>query len=130
MSLCGWAFLLTTLFVAAGKREGDYGAGCDDGERDEKSKEGHGAYDAFRELKTAYGQALATLKLPPVVGLCAVLLTCKGAFGAADAVTSIRAVEYGMPKEDIALLAPFLLVCSIALPLVIARRTSLSLIHI
>ena len=124
VSLCGWAFLLTTLFVAAGKREGDYGAGCDDGERDEKSKEGHGAYDAFRELKTAYGQALATLKLPPVVGLCAVLLTCKGAFGAADAVTSIRAVEYGMPKEDIALLAPFLLVCSIALPLVIARRTS------
>ncbi|KAH8043905.1 acetyl-CoA transmembrane transporter [Aureococcus anophagefferens] len=68
--------------------------------------------------------ALATLKLPPVVGLCAVLLTCKGAFGAADAVTSIRAIEYGMPKEDIALLAPFLLVCSIALPLVIARRTS------
>ena len=125
VAACGWAFRLTTLFVAVGKREGDCGAGCDDDDDRGDDKPGsHGAYSALRELKTAYAQALATLRLRPVVKLCLVLLTCKGAFAAADAVTAIKAVEYGMPKEDIALLAPFLLAASILLPLAVAHKTS------
>jgi MFS transporter, PAT family, solute carrier family 33 (acetyl-CoA transportor), member 1 len=49
--------------------------------------------------KQTYKQLLRCIRLPSVRGLCAVLLTCKVAFAVTDAATSLKLVEYGMPKE-------------------------------
>ena len=99
VAACGVAFLATTLFVAVGKREGACGAACADAR--EAKPDDHSAYSALRELRRAYARAAAALGLAPVRALCAVLLTCKGAFGASDAVTALKAVEYLFPVSTL-----------------------------
>lgn len=99
---CGWAFLVTTLFLLFKKEE-----------------------DSPSESPwLAYQQAARTLRLAPVRRLCFVLLTCKAAFGAADAATALKAVEYGLPKEDIAFLSPLLLTASVVLPVLCVKWTN------
>ena len=49
------------------------------------------------------------------------MVTCKMGFAAADNVTSLKIVEYGLPKEDLALMTPILIPCGIMIPIVIAK---------
>jgi len=41
--------------------------------------------------------------------MCLVLLTVKAGFAVTDAATNLKLIEYGMPKEEIALMSPLLI---------------------
>ncbi|KAJ1454219.1 acetyl-coenzyme A transporter 1-domain-containing protein [Pelagophyceae sp. CCMP2097] len=104
----GYVFLATTLFVAFCKHE-----------KLEPIK-----HSAAKELYLAYEHAVKTLSLKPIALLCGFLLTAKAPYAAADAAVSLKCVELGFPKDDIAFLSPLLLVISIALPLSMAKLTA------
>lgn len=53
--------------------------------------------------------------------LTAVLLTCRMGFAATDAVGPLKLVEYGLPKEKLALLSPVLIPLGIVLPLILSK---------
>ena len=56
-------------------------------------------------------------KLGPVRSMCLVLLTVKAGFAVTDAATNLKLIEYGMPKEEIALMSPLLILTgSLRLP--------------
>lgn len=55
-------------------------------------------------VKKAYPTLLNILKLKPVIRLVIFLLTVKITFGATDSMTFLKLIDYGMPKEKIALL--------------------------
>ncbi|KAJ8602706.1 hypothetical protein CTAYLR_003800 [Chrysophaeum taylorii] len=100
---CGWAFLATTTVVAFTPEI--------DAEEPER-------------ISVAYARAARTLRLGPMRALCVLLLTCRAAFGAADAATALKAIDYGLRKEDVAFLSPVLLAASVVFPLVCARWTT------
>ncbi|XP_064814648.1 acetyl-coenzyme A transporter 1-like [Oncorhynchus masou masou] len=55
---------------------------------------------------------------------CSLLLTAKIGFSAADAVTGLKLVEAGVPKEQLALLAVPMVPLQILLPLIISKYTA------
>jgi hypothetical protein len=57
-------------------------------------------------VREAYSQLLRVLKLPAMSKLCMILLSCKVAFAVTDAATTLKFVEYGVPKEQLAYFAP------------------------
>lgn len=105
VALCGWAFLAITVAVALYKTE----------DVDSLSKD---------DPCLAYSRAAKTLQLQPVRRLSFILLTCKLGFAAADAATNIKAVEYGLQRDKIAMLSPALLAASILFPVLCARWTT------
>lgn len=46
------------------------------------------------------------------------------AFAVTDAATSLKLVEYGMPKEEIAMLSPILVMMGVVIPMAIGRVTA------
>ncbi|EKU23350.1 acetyl-coenzyme a transporter 1, partial [Nannochloropsis gaditana CCMP526] len=60
-------------------------------------------------VSKTYQQLWRILKLPPVRSMCLVLLTVKAGFAVTDAATNLKLIEYGMPKEEIALMSPLLI---------------------
>lgn len=46
------------------------------------------------------------------------------AFAVTDAATSLKLVEYGMPKEEIAMLSPILVTLGMMIPVVVGRVTA------
>jgi PAT family acetyl-CoA transporter-like MFS transporter 1 len=48
--------------------------------------------------------------------MCLVLLTVKAGFAVTDAATNLKLIEYGMPKEEIALMSPLLILTGRASP--------------
>eukprot|EP00953_Heterococcus_sp_UTEX-ZZ885_P015306 8621-Heterococcus_DN1.PRE.1 len=104
-----WAviFLATTLFVWFFKKE----------RHDESEQEVEGLLETYKQL-------LRCIRLPSVRGLCAVLLTCKVAFAVTDAATSLKLVEYGMPKEELALMSPVLVALGMVIPLAVGKLTA------
>lgn len=46
------------------------------------------------------------------------------AFAVTDAATSLKLVEYGMPKEEIAMLSPILVVLGMIIPVAVGRITA------
>lgn len=63
------------------------------------------------------------ISLKKVQKLVLFLFTCKIGFAAADAVTPLKLVEYGIPKSKLALLAVPMTPVQIVLPLLISRYT-------
>ena len=63
-----------------------------------------------------YVHVVSVFRLRPVQILVAVLFTVKVAFAPADAVSSFKLQEYGMPKADIATISPILLAIGLFLP--------------
>eukprot|EP00914_Ancora_sagittata_P001558 GHVO01003926.1.p1 GENE.GHVO01003926.1~~GHVO01003926.1.p1 ORF type:complete len:229 (+),score=26.91 GHVO01003926.1:92-778(+) len=61
------------------------------------------------------------LTMPAVQGLAILLLTCRAPFGATDALTQLKLVEYGMPKERIAFMSPFMIPLGILTPIIVSR---------
>ncbi|CAL8237171.1 unnamed protein product [Boreogadus saida] len=107
----GVVFLISTTLVAIFKRESERGQGK------RRAKETQGVLETYKLL-------FSIIKLPTVLSFCALLLTAKMGFSAADAVTGLKLVEAGVPKEKLALLAVPMVPLQILLPLIISKYTA------
>ncbi|XP_058789178.1 acetyl-coenzyme A transporter 1 [Phymastichus coffea] len=104
----GIVFLITTTLVGIFKHEKE--------ERIPKGEE--------INIRKAYKILWTTMKLPNIKLIMLILLTLKIGFSASDAVTSLKMVEGGIPKEKFALIAVPLIPLQIVLPLFISKYTA------
>jgi PAT family acetyl-CoA transporter-like MFS transporter 1 len=107
-----WAFvfLATTVLVAIFKKERAEG----------EDLENHADYG----IRRAYPILWKIVKLKPIMKFSLILLTVKASFAAVDVVTTLKFVEYGVPKDKIALLAIPLVPLQLVLPFIISRFTA------
>lgn len=75
-------------------------------------------------ITKAYPLLWKILKIKPIIRFSLVLLTAKVSFAACDAVTTLKLVDYGIPKDKIALLSIPLVPLQILLPFIISRFTT------
>ncbi|XP_042342010.1 acetyl-coenzyme A transporter 1 [Plectropomus leopardus] len=108
----GAMFLVSTTLVAILKRENQQGKG-----KRRVHEETQGVMETYKLL-------LSIIKMPTVFTFCSLLLTAKIGFSAADAVTGLKLVEAGVPKEQLALLAVPMVPLQILLPLIISKYTA------
>uniref|UniRef100_A0A1B6M8S9 Major facilitator superfamily (MFS) profile domain-containing protein n=1 Tax=Graphocephala atropunctata TaxID=36148 RepID=A0A1B6M8S9_9HEMI len=101
----GGIFLLFTTLVALLKREAadDVNDGQDQG------------------IAATYRQLLHIMRLPAIRTLALILLTCKVSFCACDAITGLKLIEAGVPRERFAMIALFLVPLQISLPVLLTR---------
>lgn len=64
------------------------------------------------------------LKLKPVLKFSVVLLTAKIGFAVSDAITTLKLIDRGLPKDTIAYLAVILLPCQLIIQLASSRYTT------
>ncbi|BFZ23451.1 hypothetical protein BsWGS_26489 [Bradybaena similaris] len=103
----GILFLVTTTLVGIFKREHmDLDADPDQG------------------IVETYKMLLNVICLPSIVSYVVILLTSKIAFAATDALTGLKLIEAGMPKERLALFAVPVVPVQVLLPLIISKYTS------
>lgn len=105
----GVVFLGTTVLIAVFKRE-----------KPDDELENNPDYS----VKKAYPMLWKVLKLKSIFRFSLVLLTAKASFVACDAITTLKLVEYGVPKEKLALLSIPLFPVQILLPFIISRYTT------
>uniref|UniRef100_A0A3P9IH90 Acetyl-coenzyme A transporter 1 n=1 Tax=Oryzias latipes TaxID=8090 RepID=A0A3P9IH90_ORYLA len=108
----GVVFMVSTTLVAIFKRENGHGKG-----KRRVPEETQGVMETYKLLFTI-------VKMPTVFTFCMLLLTAKIGFSAADAVTGLKLVEEGVPKEQLALLAVPMVPLQILLPLIISKYTA------
>lgn len=110
-----WAvvFLVATSLVAVLKHERDEN-GVGEGQEEQEDL---GIFDTYKLL-------LDIMKLGVMPATITMLLTCKIGFAATDAVTGLKLVEMGVPKDKLALLAIPMMPLQIVLPWGISRFTS------
>ncbi|XP_061923280.1 acetyl-coenzyme A transporter 1 isoform X1 [Entelurus aequoreus] len=108
----GVVFLVSTTLVAVMKSESVRYKG-----RRRVEEETQGVCETYRLL-------ISIIKRPAVFTFCALLLTAKVGFSAADAVTGLKLVEAGVPKAQLALLAVPMVPLQILLPLLISKYTA------
>lgn len=115
----GLVFLTTTTLVAIFKHESH------------KNEHNHSKYESNTNLdesdlgiQETYKLLLKIIKMKPIQILASVLMTVKIAFAACDAVTSLKLVDAGVPKDKLALLVVPLVPLQIILPLVISKYTT------
>lgn len=108
----GMVFLVSTTLVAIFKRENGHAKG-----KRRVPEETQGVMETYKLL-------FSIIKMPTVFTFCSLLLTAKVGFSAADAVTGLKLVEAGVPKEQLALLAVPMVPLQILLPVVISRYTA------
>uniref|UniRef100_UPI003AAF5D58 acetyl-coenzyme A transporter 1 n=1 Tax=Centroberyx gerrardi TaxID=166262 RepID=UPI003AAF5D58 len=108
----GVVFLVSTTLVAIFKRENE--------RRQGKRK----VQEKTQSVTETYKLLFSIIKMPAVFTFCSLLLTAKIGFSAADAVTGLKLVEAGVPKEQLALLAVPMVPLQILLPLVISKYTA------
>uniref|UniRef100_A0A1L8DEM0 Putative acetyl-coa transporter n=1 Tax=Nyssomyia neivai TaxID=330878 RepID=A0A1L8DEM0_9DIPT len=106
----GIVFLLSTTLVAIFKRENPPSA-----TRTEEPE---------LNIKQSYTLLLDILRMRPIQVLGAILLTVKISFAASDAVSSLKLIDAGVPKDKLALLVVPLVPLQIILPLVISKYTT------
>ncbi|XP_076001533.1 acetyl-coenzyme A transporter 1 [Genypterus blacodes] len=107
----GVVFLISTTLVAILKSEN---------ERKGKRR----VQEETKGVMETYQLLFSIIKMPTVFTFCALLLTAKVGFSAADAVTGLKLVEAGVPKEQLALLAVPMVPLQILLPLIISKYTA------
>uniref|UniRef100_A0A667ZDH2 Acetyl-coenzyme A transporter 1 n=1 Tax=Myripristis murdjan TaxID=586833 RepID=A0A667ZDH2_9TELE len=108
----GVVFLVSTTLVAIFKRENERGRG-----KRNVPEDTQGVTETYKLL-------FSIVKMPTVFTFCGLLLTAKVGFSAADAVTGLKLVEAGVPKEQLALLAVPMVPLQILLPLIISKYTA------
>ncbi|KAI9518142.1 hypothetical protein NQZ68_042040 [Dissostichus eleginoides] len=108
----GIVFLVSTTLVAIMKKENEQGKG--------KKK----VQEETQGVMATYKLLFNIIKMPTVFTFCALLLTAKMGFSAADAVTGLKLVEAGVPKEQLALLAVPMVPLQILLPVIISKYTA------
>ncbi|XP_037046503.1 acetyl-coenzyme A transporter 1 [Bradysia coprophila] len=109
----GLCFLATTSLVALLKRESTVVTINETGDVEKQLN-----------IKETYHLLLRIILMKPIMILAAVLLTVKAGFAACDAVTSLKLVDAGVPKDKLALLVIPLVPLQIILPLIISRYTT------
>ncbi|XP_056334720.1 acetyl-coenzyme A transporter 1 [Danio aesculapii] len=109
----GIVFMVSTTLVAILKKEN----GKPHHAKKKPREETQGVMETYKLL-------FSIIKMPTVFTFCALLLTAKVGFSAADAVTGLKLVEAGVPKEQLALLAVPMVPLQILLPLVISKYTA------
>ncbi|XP_029471736.1 acetyl-coenzyme A transporter 1 [Rhinatrema bivittatum] len=109
MFFWGAVFLVTTTIVALLKKE---------------NQKGLLPREETQNIKETYRLLFSILKMPAVLSFCFLILTAKVGFSAADAVTGLKMVEQGVPKEHLALLAVPMVPLQIMLPLLISKYTA------
>lgn len=93
LSLAGylkfWAFvfLATTVLIALFKKE----------RSEEEDLKNHPDYG----IRKAYPILWKIIKLKPVLQFSLILLTAKASFAAVDVVTTLKLIEYGLPKDKV-----------------------------
>lgn len=107
----GIIFLGTTILIAIFKKESS------DAEEELANNPEYG-------IKKAYPLLWKIVKLKPVMKFSLVLLTAKASFAACDAITTLKLIDYGIPKDKIAVLSVPLVPLQILLPFVISRYTT------
>jgi len=75
-------------------------------------------------ILSSYSTLLSILRLSSIRSIAVVYLTCKVGFAAVDALTGLKLIEAGVPKERLAMLAVPLTPINILLPLIISRYTA------
>ncbi|XP_060824179.1 acetyl-coenzyme A transporter 1 [Bombus pascuorum] len=105
----GWVFIIITTLLAFFKHE--------DSEKMHKDEE------LNTDIKHAYRLLWNIVKLPSIRIIIIFLLTAKIGFSACDAVTGLKLVEAGIPKEQFALMAVPMIPLQIMLPLAISKYT-------
>ncbi|KAJ6669422.1 hypothetical protein lerEdw1_008231, partial [Lerista edwardsae] len=105
----GAIFLITTTLVALLKKE---------------NKEVTLSKEETKGIMDTYKLLFSIIRMPAVLTFCALILTAKIGFSAADAVTGLKLVEEGVPKEHLALLAVPMVPLQIILPLIISKYTA------
>ncbi|XP_035916827.1 acetyl-coenzyme A transporter 1 [Anopheles stephensi] len=108
----GLVFIVTTTLVALGKRE--LAPSIDRGHEEHLEL----------DIKQTYRLLLDIMKMKPILTLVAILLTAKAGFAACDAVTSLKLIDAGVPKDKLALLVVPLVPLQIVLPLAISKYTA------
>lgn len=107
----GIVFLISTIFIGIFKRE-------------------NSESDAMIEnnpefgIRKAYPLLWKIIRLEPIMKFSIILLTVKISFAACDAVTTLKLIDYGLPKDKIALLSIPLVPLQIVLPFIISRFTT------
>lgn len=109
----GICFMITTTLVAIFKHEADI--------RDTKNRESN---ETQLNIADTYKLLFEILKMRPIQILVGVLLTIKVTFAASDAVTQLKLIDAGVPKDKLALLAVPMVPLQIILPLVISKYTT------
>ncbi|XP_048024869.1 acetyl-coenzyme A transporter 1 [Megalobrama amblycephala] len=109
----GIVFMVSTTLVAVLKKENSRHLHT----KKKPKEETQGVMETYKLL-------LSIIKMPTVFTFCALLLTAKIGFSAADAVTGLKLVEAGVPKEQLALLAVPMVPLQILLPLIISKYTA------
>ncbi|TFK11186.1 Membrane primary amine oxidase [Platysternon megacephalum] len=105
----GAVFLITTTLVALLKKE---------------NKEVTPSKEETKGITDTYKLLFSIVRMPAVLTFCILILTAKVGFSAADAVTGLKLVEEGVPKEHLALLAVPIVPLQIILPLIISKYTA------
>ncbi len=100
----GVIFIISTMYLWVYKEE----------RHDDSENEIVGVWDAYHQL-------LHCVKLQHVQSLCLVLLTNRMGVAATDAGTTLKLIQFGMPKSFPAFLAPLLVICGILIPIVVCR---------
>lgn len=106
----GIVFLVCTTLVGLFKRE-------------KSEKELHGE-EAVEGIVDGYKTLVKIMRRPSILKFIFVLLTIKIGFSASDAVTGLKMIEAGVPKENLALLAIPMVPIQILLPVYISRYTA------
>jgi PAT family acetyl-CoA transporter-like MFS transporter 1 len=104
MRIAGYVFVVVTIFVMFFKKETPLSA--------EEEPPG---------LLVTYRQMASLVQIKPVQSLVLILLTFKLAFSPADSVSTLKMQEYGMPKADIAMFSPLILLVGLTLPAIAAK---------
>lgn len=106
---CGIVFLITTTLVSIFKKERNTAA--------ENNDEEFGLVETYKLL-------ISIFKLKSIGKLVVILLTCKIGFAACDAVTALKLIEGGVPKEKLALFSIPMIPVQIILPIFISKYTT------
>lgn len=77
-----------------------------------------------QSVVSAYHQLWKIVQLPSVLALILILLTIKIGFAAADAVTGLKLIEEGVPREHLAMVAVPMVPIDIVLAIVITKYMS------
>lgn len=109
----GLTFIVVTSLVAIFKKEAP-----------EKHKQKDYEMDVKMNIIESYSQLWQIVKLPSIRVLAVILLTAKIGFSACDAVTSLKLVDAGVPKEKFAMMAIPLVPLQIILPLALSKYTA------
>jgi len=99
MSASGWVFVVITVLLWVFKTERPI----------DPEDEPDGLVETYKHVASMF-------RLKSIQQMTFILITCKIAFGPADAVAMMKMQEYGMPKTDLSVVSPFKVVVSLVLP--------------